>query len=104
VLEVRLQVTPLRRGKALETVKIEVRDVGAAGIPVADREGRARDRDLDAERPARAADERRLAGTELARDGDDVAGAQPGCKAPSDSFCLGGRRGGELERGQKSPS
>src|SRR5947207_9661467 len=104
VLEVQFHVTPLCRGKALETVEIEVRDVGVAGVPVSDREGRARDRDFDAERPARATDERRLAGTELPRDGDDVAGPQPTGKTRSDSFCLSGRRRPELERAQNRPS
>ena len=55
-------------------------------VAVADREGRARDRALDAERAAGAADERRLAGAELARDRDDVAGAEPrASRAPSAS-------------------
>ncbi len=81
-----------------------MRDIGVSGVPVANREGRARDRAFDAERPARAADERRLAGTELARDGDDVAGAQPAGKTPSDSFCLGRRRGREREPAQNRPS
>jgi hypothetical protein len=71
---------------------------------MADREGRARDRDIDAKRPARTPDERRLAGAELARDGDDVAGTQPAAKTPCDSFCLGRRRGRELERAQNRPS
>jgi len=54
-----------------------MRDLDAvAVIAVADRVGRAGDALADAERAARAPDECRLAGAELARDRDDVAGAQ----------------------------
>ena len=73
VVEVRLEVAPLRRRDAREAVEVEVRDVDRAGVAVADREGRARDRRGHAERAAGAAHERRLARAELARDGDDVA-------------------------------
>src|SRR5439155_9052301 len=73
VLEVRLEIAPLGRGEPLEPEEVEVRDVGVAGVAVADGEGRARDRRCDAERPACAADEGRLAAAELARDRDDVA-------------------------------
>jgi hypothetical protein len=73
VLEVGLEIAPLGRREPLEAEEVEVGDVGIAGIPVADGEGRARDRRGDPERPARAADEGRLAAAQLARDGDDVA-------------------------------
>ena len=56
-----------------EAVEVEVRDRRRRLVAVPDREGRARDRLGDAERPRGAADERRLAGAELAGDGDDVA-------------------------------
>ena len=45
-----------------ETEEIEMGDVDSAAIAMADREGRARDPVLHAERAARAADKRRLAG------------------------------------------
>ena len=55
-----------------------MRDLDAvAVVAVADRVRRARDALAHAERAARAADERRLAGAELARDRDDVAGREP---------------------------
>src|SRR4051812_32390035 len=73
VLEVGLEIAPLGRGEALEAEEVEVRDIGVALVPVADREGRARDRAGDPERPARSPDEGRLAAPELARDGDDVS-------------------------------
>ena len=76
-LEVRLEVSPLRGRDALEAVEVEVRDLDAvAVVAVADRVRGARDALAYAERAARAADERRLAGAELARDRDDVAGRQ----------------------------
>jgi hypothetical protein len=73
VLEIGLQVAPLRRGEADEAVEVEVRD---AVVTVADGERRAGDRLCDAERAARSPDERRLARAELARDRDDVSDAQ----------------------------
>ena len=76
VVEVGLEVAPLGGGDAGEAVQVEVRDVDAAVVAVADRERRARDRLGDAERPAGAAHEGRLAGAELARDADHVAGLQ----------------------------
>ena len=56
------------------SIEVEVRDRHTARVPVADGEGRARHRLLDAQRTARAAHERRLARAELARHVDDVAG------------------------------
>src|SRR5438045_7724527 len=73
LLEVRFEIAPLRRREALEAEEIEVRHVRVAGVPVAGGEGRARGRRRDPERAARTADKGRLAATEIARDGDDVA-------------------------------
>ena len=81
VVEVRLEVPPLRRRDVAKAEEVEVRDVDAAVIAVTDREGRARDRLRHTERAARAPHESRLAGTELARDGDDVTGPQVGNEA-----------------------
>jgi len=74
VIEVRLEIAPLRRRHhLLEAKKIDVRHVDSALVPVADGVRRARDRPFDAERAGGAADERRLAGAELAGDRHDVA-------------------------------
>jgi hypothetical protein len=103
VFEVRLQIAPFGRRKALETEEIEVRDIRISRIAVADREGRARHRDVDPERAAGAADERRLAGAELAGDGDDVAQAKPAREPRGDLLGLRRARGVELDA-QKRPS
>jgi hypothetical protein len=88
VVEVRLEIAPLRRRHhLLEAKEVEVRHVDSALVPVADGVRRARDRTFDAERAGGAADERRLPGAELARDRDDVARAQ-----------VGGEPGSELLR------
>ncbi len=77
VLEVRLEVSPLGRRHPFEAVEIEVRNLDAvAVVAVADRVRRARHTLTHAKGNARSADERRLAGAELASDGDDVAGLQ----------------------------
>jgi hypothetical protein len=77
VVEVRLQVAPLRRRQPAEAVEVEVRDREAvAVVAVADRERRAGDGNVDADGAAGAADERRLSGSQLAGDGDDVAGCE----------------------------
>src|SRR5437879_4556508 len=77
VVEVRLQVAPLRRRDARVAVEIEVGDDDAVTrVAMADRVARARDALADAERAAGAADEGRLARAELARDRDDVAGCE----------------------------
>src|SRR5207245_3058660 len=68
VVEIRLQVAPLRRGDVAEAEEIEMGHVDATPIAVADREGRARDGPLHAECAARPAYEGRLAGAELAGD------------------------------------
>jgi hypothetical protein len=61
-----------------------------------DRVGRARDRALDAERTARAAHERRLAGSELSGDRHHVARGEPLGEARADLFSLLGGHGFEL--------
>src|SRR5262245_5219571 len=77
-LEVRLEVSPLRRRDAVEPVEIEMRDLDTVPVvAVADRVGGTRDALENAERAARAADEGRLARAEFAGDGDDVAGRKP---------------------------
>src|SRR4051794_1808938 len=81
VVEVRFEVPPLRRGDVAKAEEVEVRDVDAAVVPVADRERRARDRLRHTERAARAPHESRLARAQLTRDGDDVTGLQVGDEA-----------------------
>ncbi len=77
-VEVRLEISPLRRRDALEAVEVEVGDLDAvAVVPMADRVGRARHALAYSERAARAADEGRLPGAELPGDGDDVAQREP---------------------------
>src|SRR5438093_879613 len=88
VVEVGLQISPLRCGNAAETEEIEMRHIDAALVPVADRVGRTRDRSLDAERTACAPDERRLPRTELSGDGHDVAGTEVGREPRRDLFRL----------------
>src|SRR2546429_2917637 len=78
VVEVRLEVTPLGRRDALEPEEVEGRDPDTAFVAVPDRVRRAGHGAVHPERPARAADERRLARAELARDGHDVAEPEPG--------------------------
>src|SRR6476646_9010390 len=77
-VEVRLEISPLRRRDALEPVEVEVGDLDAvAVVAMADRVGRARHALSYPERGARAADEGRLPGAELPRDGHDVAEREP---------------------------
>ena len=76
VVEVRLEIPPLRGGDVAKAEEVEVRDVHTPVVAVADGEGGARDRLRDAERPGPASDEGRLAGAELAGDGDHVADAE----------------------------
>ena len=78
IVEVRLEVPPLRRRDVAKAEEVEVRDVDATVVPVTDRERRARDRLRHTERAARASHESRLARAELARDGDNVTGLQVG--------------------------
>src|SRR6266536_1067060 len=91
VLEVRFEVAPLGRGEALETEKVEMRDVGVALVAVADREGRAGDGARHAERAAATPDEGRLAAPQLAGDGDEVAGAELAREPACDLLRLLGR-------------
>ena len=66
-----------------------MRDLDALTVvAVADRVGRARDALAYAEGAARPADERRLAGAELTRDGDDVSGRQPAGELGRESLRL----------------
>ena len=81
-----------------------MRDRHAALVAVADRVGRARHRLRDAERAAGAADERRLAGAELAGDGDDVARRRVARRrAAASASVSSGERGLDLG-GQNRPS
>src|SRR2546421_8587093 len=102
VLEVRLEIAPLGGREALKAEEVEVRHVGLAGVAVADREGRARDRRSDAERPARAADEGRLAAAELARNRDDVADGELTRERRGDRLGLLGRRGTKFDQNRPS--
>ncbi len=95
------------RVQAFEAVEVEVRDEQpACRVAVAERERRARDRNLGSERACGAADQRRLAGTELAGQEDDVAVAKLTRQRRSDG--LGRLRGARAEyarRGaQNNPS
>src|SRR3954447_15930135 len=72
-VEVGLQVAPFLRIEARDAVQVEVRDGHGRLVAVADREGGAGDGLAHAERAGGAAHEGGLAGTQLARDGDDVA-------------------------------
>lgn len=99
VVEVRLDIAPLRRRHSLEAVEIEMRDRDVALIAVGDRERRARDRTVEAERTASAADEGRLPRAEVTRDRDDVSETKiPGQLRPD---LLGLRGRGRLDRDQK---
>src|SRR3954467_49810 len=100
VVEVRLEVPPLRRRDVAKAKEVEMRDVDAAVVPVADRERRARDRLRHTERAARAPHESRLARAELAGDGDDVTGLQIGDQARRE--LLGLRR--RVSLAQNKPS
>ena len=83
-----------------------MRDVDRPAVAVADRERRARDRLVDPERAAGAADERRLARAELARDEDDVTGReQRGRAGPPNASVSSAEPRLELEHAaQKRPS
>ena len=76
VVEIRLEVAPLRRRDTGEAKEVEMRHVDPPLVAMADRVRRARDSSLDSERTARTAYEGRLAGAELTRDGHDVARTQ----------------------------
>src|SRR5262249_19310889 len=80
--------------EALQAEEVEMADRQLAVLVAArDREGRAGDRDLDAERAGGAADEGRLARAELSGDQDDVAGVQRLGQARGEGLRLGGRAG-----------
>src|SRR4051794_31228050 len=67
-VEVRLEICPLLGIDRGDAVEVEVRDGYGGVVAVADREGRAGDGLAHPERPRGAADERRLAGAQLAGD------------------------------------
>src|SRR4051794_24404783 len=100
IVEVRLEVPPLRGRHVAKAEQVEMRDVDTAVIPVPDRECRARDRLRHAERAACAAHEGRLPGAELARHRDDVARAEVGSELRCELLGLLGGAG----LGQKRPS
>ena len=89
VLEIRLERAPVGVRQLLEAIQVEVRD---AVVAMPDRVRRARHRPLDAERPARAADERGLPRAELAGDVDDVAPGEPRRELRGDLLRLARRR------------
>jgi hypothetical protein len=102
VVEVRLEVSPLRRRDSREAVEVEMGDLDAGGVvAVTDRVRRARDALAYSERGARAADEGRLAGTELAGDGDDVANAELRREAGGEGLGLLRRLRERLRHGAK---
>src|SRR5581483_11696927 len=93
-----LEISPLRRRHALETIEVEVRDLdGRAVVAVADRVRGARHVLAHAERGARTADERRLAAPELAGDRDDVADLEARGELGRECLCL--LRGARLHGG-----
>ena len=92
VVEVGLEVAPLRRAEPDEPVEVEMSDRCRAPIQMADRERRARHRSLDPERPAGTAHERRLACAELAPEEHDVAGPEERREQAAERLGLGCRR------------
>ncbi len=96
VLEVRLEIGPLRSGDVGEAVEVEVRDVGITLVAVADRVGRARDGRGHAEGAARPPNERGLAGAQVARHRDDVARLQLPRERGGDGLRLLRRAGDDL--------
>ena len=100
VLEIRLQVPPLRRRDVAEAEEIEVRDVDAPPVPVTDRESGAGDRARHTAGTARTADKGRLPRAELPRDRDDVPRRQPVRELRRELFGLFRR----VRLGQKRPS
>src|SRR5919204_2555100 len=103
VLEVRLQVAPLGRREPPEAKEVEMRHVRDAWVAVADGERRARHGPGHAESATRAADEGRLAAAQLARDSDDVSGAELARERRRYRFRLR-RRGGAKLHAQNRPS
>ena len=97
VVEVRLEVTPLRSADPDEAVEIEVGDSCCSPVEMPNRKRGARDGLVDAERPAGSPDEGRLACTELAADEDDVAGSEESGELRAERFCLGRRQRGALD-------
>ena len=100
ILEIRLQVTPLRRRDVAEAEEVEVRHVDAPPVPVTDREGGAGDRARHTEGTARTADKGRLPRAELPRDRDDIPRRQPVRELRRELFGLLRR----VRLGQKRPS
>ena len=83
-----------------QPVEVEMGDGDSrAAVDLADREGRRCDRIGDPQGPAGAADQRRLAGPQVARDDDDGTRAEPGGDLGPDRFGFLGRvgRGGSPE-------
>src|SRR4029079_10831842 len=77
-VEVRLEISPLRRRDTLEAVEVEVGDLDAvAVVAMADRVGRASHGLRYRECAARATDDARRPGAERPRDSDDVAQREP---------------------------
>jgi hypothetical protein len=79
----------------LQPVEVEVRDRNPPPVPLADRESRARDGARHTERPASAANERRLPGAELTLHEHEVARTELGRQSGSER--LGLRRTGSLD-------
>jgi hypothetical protein len=100
IVEVGLEISPLRSRDVAEAKEVEMRDVDTRVIAVADGEGRARDRLRDAECTGCAANERRLPGSELAGDSDDIPRFERRREPRRELFCLFGR----TRLGQKRPS
>src|SRR5579885_845607 len=98
-VEVRLEVAPLGGVDPRQPVEIEVRDGRRGLVAVADRERGARNRPGDPEGAGGAPDEGRLAGAELAGDGDHVARPEPHRQARGERLGLLRRGGDRLHPG-----
>src|SRR6266540_2939016 len=98
VVEVRLQIPPLRRRDLLEAEEVEMRDVDRARVAVADRVGGTGHRSGHAEGVRGSADEGGLAGSELSRDCDNVPALELPGEAGRDSLGFGRRRRRDLHR------
>jgi hypothetical protein len=87
-IEVRFEIAPPFGTDGVEPVEVEMRNRHSALVAVADGERRARHGRLDAQRPAGATDERRLAGAQITRDPNHVSELENRGEAGADRFGL----------------
>src|SRR5205807_2762665 len=86
--------------EAVHAKQVEMRYGYRPGVPLPDRERRARDGDGHAERPARSADQCGLAGAELSSDEHDFARLQSGCELRAEGLRLDGAHRAYALRGR----